>query len=144
MKYLKPLFVAIVILACSDSREDAQLKESFEIHEKSVAIYEELKNDLEKLNSNLSEVLNEQDTIMQDTLKQFQLDFKDWESNLIEVPGFEHDHDHSGHDYGDHDHHHHDDNPNLTPEMMLEVQKHLYVEIMNLKSRLKKYKNNKS
>jgi hypothetical protein len=57
----------------------------------------------------------------------------EWESRLIEVPGFEDQHDHEGH------HHNHDSAPELTPDQMLAVQREFLKEIKVLEQSLRSF-----
>ena len=59
---------------------------------------------------------------------------KAWDEQLVEVPGFEEEHDHSGHD------HHHDEQPELTPEQHLEVQQYLLQEIRAIEKSINQIK----
>ena len=60
--------------------------------------------------------------------------FIDWEATVVEIPGYELDeHEDHGHDH-DHDH---SPSVELTPEMMLEVQKELNRGIIQLNDRAK-------
>lgn len=132
---LTALLLPLIMLACShDKKPDENLQEAFKIHEDAVGLRNQLGNELEKLNAiddSLFVLANK------GNLDSIANALKSWDEQLVEVPGFEeeHDHDHEGHD-----HHHHDEQPDLTSEQHLEVQKHLFEEIQAIEKSVNQIK----
>lgn len=123
----------VLLLACGgNEKPHKDLQQAFELHEEAMKIRNQTGDELAKL------------TTIEDSLfvATYKTDFesiasslKEWDDQLVEVPGFEHadGHDHSGHDHSGHDHsghdHGHGEQQELTPEQHLEVQQHLLQEI---------------
>ena len=74
-------------------------------------------------------------SLLQDSVQVLTEDYAYWESTIIEVPGHEHEH----HDHDDVEHNHnHTSAPDLTPEMILEIQRDLRNRIVKLNIRAQK------
>ncbi len=126
-----PLIFIWILIACSAPAENPLILESAEIHQSTMKISEGVVGKIKKMNTLLDD-LEEDQSYLKDSLSVLKQDFIDWESNLIEVPGYEQDlHDHEGHDH-DHDH---SPPPDLTPEMMLRIQKDLNAQIEQIDRR---------
>ena len=122
----KPLVVMlglIVFLAACGGKEktNEDLKEAFKLHQEAVKIRQMTEEQLEKLIANSDSLFTATYKSDLDSIGQ---SLKAWDEQLVEVPGFEEEHDHSGHD-----HHHHDEGPELNPQQHLEVQQYLLKEI---------------
>ena len=118
------VFLMAWLLAACTAKENPAQKQSIELHEQALAIGKAVEQKLAAFTTS--------DSILLDSIEVLKADLELWESNLIEVPG--HDHDHHGHDHN----HDHGSQPDLTPEMMLEVQKELLETIQKIDSRLTK------
>jgi hypothetical protein len=115
------LFAFILLLtACGNQNQESDnpyLIEANEFHQKSLDVREEILNmedDLKKQADQNSEIIEA---------------LKIWDKDIMEVPGFEHGHDHED----DHGHHrkYHVHNPvqKMEPELHLQYQKMMYEEI---------------
>ncbi|MCC5935833.1 MAG: hypothetical protein JJU34_01000 [Lunatimonas sp.] len=129
MKSIAFLFPFLCLcLSCGNPAHEKMLQEAFSFHEKSLTIRE----NLEKILQQGVTLTDEQQSELRDFLE-------DWDQSFVEVPGFEHthdhDHDHEGHD---HSHHHAHKAPELTPEQHLQLQKHLYEQLVEVYSRVQK------
>lgn len=106
----------LLFTACQPS-EDAALAEAQRLHRQVVELETRLLTQYQRL--------ERPDSAQQAWYEEF----KEWQSNLVVVPGVEHDHSHD-------DHHHHDHlheaAPQLTSEQLLDVQKSLLEEGKNL------------
>ena len=120
-----PVFMTLLVVlisSCSgNSENDSKLKEAHEIHEASMDVRAQVMAALEIRKSGAESA---DDSLR---VKNLEMALKEWDDQVYEIPGFEHDHDH------DHDHHHHHRKaPDLTPEQHLEMQKELMAEIKAL------------
>ncbi len=103
---------------------DTKLEEAAKIHEEAMSVAHHLGPDLENLNIKRNLLLGQQELTCEDSLLLERINrvdkcFQWFQRNHVEVPGFEH-----AHDHGDHDHSHdHGPKLDLTPEDMLLVQK---------------------
>jgi ABC-type nickel/cobalt efflux system permease component RcnA len=121
--------VMIVVSCSTDRTQDVQIKKAADIHLKAVAKHDSILAILEKQKKQVERNL-ETETIpsniqsykamLKSLDKSMQL-LHDWDSELIGVPGVEHNHDH---DHGhDHDHSHQDDIlDDLSDREILEIQ----------------------
>ncbi len=122
-----PVFLsllALLISSCSgNSEKDSKLKEAHEIHEASMSVRAQTVAALEIMKSSAESA---EDSLR---VKDLEMALKEWDDQVYEIPGFEHDHDHDH----DHDHHHHHRKaPDLTPEQHLEMQNEMMAEIKAL------------
>ena len=111
------------MVSCS-GRQDSQTKQAGEWHLKSLSVLNQLEERL----------ANDSVKMPKDSVIQIQSALREWESELVEVPGLEHHH-HSGHA---HDH----TTPKLTQQQMLEIQIELYKRIKSIENRYNKIKKN--
>ena len=115
--------VATVFTACQNQKKenDPVLEEAYQLHVEAIQIQQEVEPKLDSL--------VKLDSVRFDSIR---MAFKTWEENLVEVPGFEHDHDHHGHD-----HHHHDHGPSqpeVTPQQMKAIQNESLQNIKKIKA----------
>ncbi len=126
LKRIPSAVLVLLMIACGQQKEpDENLQQAFKIHEEAV----ELRN---KVAVKLQELGTIEDSLFVSTQKNH-LDslteaLDNWDEQLVEVPGFEEEHDHEGHNHEGNDHHH-DEQPKLTSKQHLEVQQHLFREI---------------
>ncbi|WP_209329352.1 hypothetical protein [Lunatimonas salinarum] len=118
------IWLLYLLVGCNDTTQEKQLQEAYSFHEKSLAIREKLEN-LLKSAEHLAPT-------QYDELRAF---LEEWDNSFVEVPGFEHTHDH---DHQGHDHHHAHKAPELTPQQHLQLQQHLYGELMEAYKSVKK------
>jgi len=113
------------LIACVDSNKpNAELQQVFDRHREAVSMRNQADAQLAKIIKGDSLILNKFKTEIDSIHKSL----KTWDEELIEVPGFEHEHDHSE-IYHDHNHHVPLD---LSPTQHLEVQEHLLKEIQTI------------
>nr|WP_299382210.1 hypothetical protein [Allomuricauda sp.] len=135
---LPMLMLGMIVLwsSCGDKKQSNEnLQKAFEIHEKTISIHKMVLNQMDALKTNKDSLFVE--TYSND-LNTISGSLEEWEEQLIEVPGFDHDEDHSDHDHEYHDHH--DEQQKLTPEQHLEVQRQLLVEIQAIAEKIEKIK----
>lgn len=128
MNHYKYLAILITVIGCNPPKEHPLILESLEIHKSTIAIEEEVVRKIKSMNTLLDSL--EGGDGLKDSLSVLKQDFIDWEASLIEIPGYESD-EHDNHDHG----HDHSSSVDLTPEMMLEVQKGLNSGIILLNER---------
>ncbi|MFN8357329.1 MAG: hypothetical protein U0Y10_22925 [Spirosomataceae bacterium] len=132
---------AVLVWACGNSlKDDPQVKEAGKLHLEASEIQEEIEPLVEQIDSVNTALAEKKKTLADSSAQQAEeviaalskvkTDFEDWEKNVFEVPGVEH-----NHAEGEEHHHHHDHKPapDLTPEQMLEVQKEMLKTIQGLK-----------
>lgn len=115
-----------MLQACSGNSEKSEpLVQANQLHLESVVIHENLEK---KLNLMLAK---EKDPSRLKTLDSLHNLIELWETGLIEVPGFEHNHEHGAH-------HEHKAAQAMTEESMLEYQKNGKEAIRDLEAALNK------
>ncbi|MEM9888197.1 MAG: hypothetical protein AAF849_20050 [Bacteroidota bacterium] len=110
-KSLLSLVFCLVLFACaSPNEEETVLKEAHEIHMEAIRLNESVQPKLEQMSEMKSELkanaseMGQEASVFVKAVEQIEKSYKYWESNHVEVPGFEHEgHDHSHHDH-EHDH----------------------------------------
>ncbi len=124
--------------ACGDKQMNKDLQQAFELHKEAIKIRQMAQDQMAKLQANKDSLFVE--TYTKD-LQSISSSLEAWDEQLVEVPGFEEEHDHSDHDHSDHDHHHHhDEQQELTPKQHLEVQQHLLEEIQAIAEKVNNIK----
>jgi len=118
------------LTACHSHEQSPELLEAMEVHKQIIEVEKEVKQKFEESKTGLS------DSLAIQQLDELQGKYKEWQSNLVEVPGMEHDHDHHDHDH-DHDHDHGQE-LKITDALMLEVQKSLLQELKSIQATLQK------
>jgi len=117
---MRKLFVLFVFTACTSAEHSKLNQQSIEMHEAALEVGRKVNEKIEKISLEAESGL---DSAFLDSLSALKLGYEEWSGSIVEVPGYEHDHhDHEGHD---HDHHDHGSSPDLTPEMVLEIQTEL-------------------
>ncbi len=129
------LGITALLSACGDTKQkNEDLQQAFELHTEAVKIRQMTEDQMTQLQANKDSLFVA--TYTKD-LQSISQSLEAWDEQLVEVPGFEHDHDHSDHDHSDHDHHHHhDEQQDLTPKQHLEVQQHLLQEIQAIAEKI--------
>lgn len=122
------MLVGLITLMCAcggSEKKDERLQKAYELHLESVGLREEAGKHLEEMiNSTDSGFLNSPHPELDSATHSL----KEWDEQLVEVPGFEEE-EHEGHH-----HHHHGEQQQLTPEQHLEVQQQLLSEIKQIAS----------
>jgi hypothetical protein len=144
---MKLFLLFAIICACSAPADEEFLKKSMEIHDLAVQIGEKVDSKLTVLESKVRQLEEPYRSQVQDSIIVLRSQLLEWEQNLVEIPGHEK-HDHSGHK---HYHRNSSEDLQLTPEMMLKVQKvirdriiRLNVHTQNILTIIDAYENDKS
>ncbi|WP_435625698.1 hypothetical protein [Flagellimonas sp.] len=145
-KYLKSLPKPTVLVlglmalltSCGEKQIDENLQKAFELHNEAVKVRQATKNQIERLKSNTDSLFV---ATYGNEINSLSSALEEWDEQLIEVPGFEDEHNHSHHDHSSHDHnhdheHHEHGGQELTSKQHLEVQQHLLEEIKELAEKL--------
>lgn len=119
MKYLFPILlftmVCTIIQCKSKATVDPVLLEASEIQHDAIHIGDELESMLKDA------MAKDTSADGKDKYNVLLTALKDWQNNMVEIPGIEHDHDHGHHNH-DHSHKASDAAAHLTPEEMKQVQ----------------------
>ena len=127
------LGILALSLACSDKKQtNEDLQQAFELHEKAIKIRQMAQDQMDQLEANKDSLFVE---AYAKELQSLSSSLEAWDGQVVEVPGFEEEHDHS-----DHDHHHHNEQQELTPKQHLEVQQHLLEEIQAIAEKINNIK----
>ncbi|BFP40559.1 hypothetical protein FGF1_14040 [Flavobacteriaceae bacterium GF1] len=134
-KLLIPILGILALsLSCSDKKQtNEDLQQAFELHEKAIKIRQMAQDQMDQLQANKDSLFVE---AYAKDLRSLSSSLEAWDGQVVEVPGFEEEHDHSDHDHSDHDHHHHGEQQELTPKQHLEVQQHLLDEIQAIAEKI--------
>ena len=115
------LFLAVIIGACSAQTEQSEtLMHANKLHLEAAQIHHRLAEQLDSAKAIVSDSVHIK---MLDSLSNV---VGLWEESTVEVPGFEHEHDHSG------KHHHHKPTQSMTDASMLEYQSNANLAIKEL------------
>ena len=131
---MKKLLVLTILFACGSSKEKEILAESFQIHEAAMKVSAGVQKRIEIMNAQLDS-LQEDQTYLKDSVVNLTAAYNSWEEAIVEVPGFDDHHNHDHHNHEGHDHHDHAPSPDLTAEMVLEIQKEIHKGIKQLDTR---------
>lgn len=117
----------LLLTACQNSESDPKLEQAFAAHQLALRTLDSLEQELKTLQAqSLTEEQQQEWSRIQETSTL-------WESNLVEVPGYDHA---EGHDHGhDHDHDHDamtEDLKDLPPAEILRIQQALVDEVQQL------------
>lgn len=123
------IVVLSFLMACSNVSEDL-IKRAGEVHDLSVKISEHVENKIDAIEVHALSTEGVEQQALLDSVTQLNSDLAEWRNNLIEVPGHEHHHDHN-HNHG----HHHQSASGLTPQMILEIQREINQQIIQLNIR---------
>ena len=134
---MKKLFMLTLVFACSSTAHNEEIiQQSIELHEAAMKTSQEVVNDIKAMEA-MTDSLQEDTMWLQDSLANVKEAFAVWEESIVEVPGHD-DHDHHHHDHEGHDHDHdHSASPDLTDEMVLEIQQEMKDQIEKLNKRTK-------
>jgi len=121
------MIICLTAFSCAPSKEKEWIRQSVAIHDSAMAIGKGVGQKIKQMNS-FPDTLKED--MLKDSLASLKQDFSEWEQSIVEVPGHDaHHHDHQGHDHGHHP------APDLTPEMILDIQKDLNTRVKQLDQR---------
>jgi hypothetical protein len=125
------LCLAGLLLACGgrSGKNDPDLEEAGKIHLQASEIQEALEPQMDslaalraKLLARNTEAATRAVTDIDSVVKRFE----NWEANLVDVPGLEHEHEHGEDEQHHHHHHdHHHEAPQVTSAEMIDIQKEL-------------------
>lgn len=120
------IMVLLVAGSCNyHEKPDPLLVEAARYHLEAARLARQLEHDLDSLIKG--------DVTQVDSLFRLREELQQWETELIEVPGFESEE--------GHDHHHHDHTPavNLTAGQMVDIQLECLERIKSIRKRLNKF-----
>lgn len=122
------LFLSLLLsYGCSSNEtHDPVLTQANHVHVEALDLHEAIELKLDSLRAQAADRPSPRLDSLTEALAE-------WESRLIEVPGFEDQHDHEGHD------HDHNLAPELTPDQMLAVQREFLKEIKVLEQSLRSF-----
>ena len=135
---MKKLILLTILIGCAGrSQENKVLEQSMTAHELALKTSKEVLGAISELERRKETLGDSLKSVLADSIQNLRADWSDWEASIVEVPGHDHaHHDHDHHDHGDHDHNHdHSPSPDLTPEMVLEIQQELVAGINRLDQR---------
>ncbi len=105
-----------------------ELTEANKIHLENADLFEVLENKLDSLQKiGIKETLNKD-------LQNLKQELEELEENMVEVPGFEHEHHHEGHN------HSHGTPINYTDDQILAIQKEVKSELLKIKAKVEYFK----
>lgn len=144
-KLLLPALI-LGLVACQE-KENPQLKEAAVIHNEAHEIMEQVEPEIKDLDL-LQSALTTKKATTKDTaaisaalvaVNQVKAEFKEWEENLVTVPGVEDEHEHHDHKEGEEHHHHyeHKKAPDVAPDQHLAIQKEIKKNIEKIQADLK-------
>lgn len=126
------LGIITIVVACDEKKKpNEDLQQAFRLHKKAVKIRQMADDQLDQLKANKDSLFIK---AYKKDLEAIVSSLEVWDKQLIEVPGFEHDH--AGHD------HHHHEQQELTPKQHLEAQQHLLKEIQGIAEKIDEIKKN--
>lgn len=142
IKSFFPFFLLATILsACSTgAASDPLLIEAFDFHSKAIEVEKSFLPELEKLRSKKNSIqiqgraLTDDEMSFIDSANRMEATYESWQKNRIEVPGFEHAHDHSGNCQ----HHHNSSKIQLTSQQMKEIQEESLQSITDISRKIGK------
>jgi hypothetical protein len=109
MKMKIAITVSIALFSCTSQSADNK------INHHAIMLHNSMMKKANQIGHRLNELSNDA-TVNQDSLKLLSKLFKQWQSDIVEVPGNEH------HDHADHGH---TTAPDITKEQMLNIQREL-------------------
>ena len=129
---MRGILLILLIYGCSPSNDEKLHTQSVETHDLAIKIGEHVEEKIQQIAHYAGNQEEPLKSLLQDSVKVLTQDFVYWQSTIVEVPGHEH------------DHHHHDHSstaPDLTPEMMLDIQKDLRDRVIKLNVRAQRLLN---
>ncbi len=129
------IFLILLIVACTSKHDEKLHAQSVETHNLAIKIGEHVQEKIERIEAHAMTLDEPLKAMLKDSVETLSQDLAYWESTIVEVPGHEHDHHH--HDHSGHDHNH-APAPDITLEMVLDIQKELKNQIENLDMRTQK------
>lgn len=127
------LICVVVWCSCGSSAEKALLEDSIKEHEAALRAASGAQSKIEQLQAMVSKSPDSLQLIYRDSLMMLKIVYQKWQESIVEVPGHD---DHHDHDHGhDHHGHAHEAAPDLTPEMVLNIQKEMKHSALKLDKR---------
>lgn len=125
---MRMAIVILLIVSCSTSNDEKLRLQSVETHNLAIKIGEHVSDKIDRIGLIAKSLDEPNKSVWQDSARVLSQDYLHWDSTIIEVPGNEHQElSHSGHN--------HTQVPNLTPVMLLDIQKDLRDRIVKLNIR---------
>ncbi|WP_424964217.1 hypothetical protein [Ekhidna sp.] len=132
---MRRLIVILFIVSCTASSEEKLHQQSVETHDLAIKIGEHVKEKIEQIYAQADQLEDPLKSLLKDSVRTLTRDYEYWKSTIMEVPG--HEHEHHEHDHAGHNHDHSPE-ADLTPEMVLEIQKDLRDRVVLLNIRAQK------
>lgn len=126
---MKKLVFILLATGCASKASETLTAQAVEAHEKALNISKETASKIHMMTLLLDTLDIPSAAQYVDSLGVFKEEYHAWQADIVEVPGHEHAH-------HQHEGHHHHDAPDLTPEMMLEVQQVLLRSAEDLSERV--------
>jgi predicted nucleic acid-binding Zn-ribbon protein len=126
MKISRLFYLFVVTLGCSSPK--VELTEANKIHLENAALFEVLENKLDSLHK-----VGTRENLKMD-IQNLMHELEGLEENMVEVPGFEHEHHHEGHN------HSHETPINYTDDQILAIQKEVKSELLKIKVKVENFK----
>ena len=124
-------FIAVCALAfmlgCRPDQDKKTLDRAFAIHQEAMVVAEEIEQQLKAYTGQATTAPNP------DSVRVWIAELEEWEKNVVEVPGYEHEHHHH-----DGEHHHHGPAPDVSAGEMLDIQREMKTRIEALRLRIQR------
>ncbi len=110
----KLIGIFVVLLACTTSTKEESNPQIIEIHNTAIKKGNEVEKIIDKIKNYAKDSTDSLENRLLDSVEVLRDDLTEWKETIVEVPGYEHNHVHD---------HSHKEPLQLTPDMMLEIQK---------------------
>lgn len=130
---IRNLILIAFVVSCTGSHDQKLHEQSIETHDLAIQIGKHVNEKIKRIAQYAHKMEEPIKSLLLDSVHSLDKDFAYWQSIIVEVPG--HEHDHEGHD------HDHETPPDITPVMMLDIQKDLRNRIVKLNIRAQKLLN---
>jgi len=122
----KLIGIFVVFLACNTSRKEEANPQIIEIHDTAIKKGNEVEKIIDKIKDYAKDSTDSLKNRLLDSVEVLRDDLTKWKETIVEVPGHEHNHVHD---------HSHKEPLQVTPDMMLEIQKDIEKRVDKLLSR---------
>ena len=113
-------FIGLVLFGCAQQSENL-MAEAAQVHNLSVKIGEHVEQKIRTIEQYALKETSSTKKELMDSVNSLDQDLLEWKNQLVEVPGNDHD--------GHHDHAHHEAPADLTPQMILDIQREINRQI---------------
>lgn len=127
MRYFIVAVVLLNLAGCRTDQDKKTLDRAFALHQEAMGVAEEIEQQLKAYADQATSAPNP------DSVQVWLAELEEWHEDVVEVPGYEHEHHHH-----DGEHHHHTPAPNVSAGEMLDIQQELRREIEALRLRIQR------